>query len=273
MTMTENDITTDRFSASLAGIVREAAGLMASGSFDVRQKNGYANIVTSSDLAVQEFLKERLQRLLPWSEFLCEEEDRHSLRAEDIWIIDPIDGTQNYSRGITQCGISVGLRRGDEMAAGTVFLPWADEMYMARKGRGATLNGNPIHVSDRPFGDALLCTALPVYYKEHASVCSRIISRTFRECNDIRRFGSAATELCYLARGWVELYFEYRLSPWDFAAASLIVTEAGGCMADLEGNKPDTTKASGIVAANNMESMEHLLGNVRAETRVSGVSH
>lgn len=250
----------------LTDIVREASRLMVAGGFDIMQKDGYANIVTSSDLAVQNFLKQQLSLLLPGSGFLCEEEDRHNLSADYVWIIDPIDGTANYSRGIDQCGISVGLRHGQEMVVGVVFLPRTDEMYVAERGRGAMLNGRPIHVSPRPFADAVLCTALPVYHKEYAELSSRIISRAFQECNDIRRFGSAATELCYLALGRVELYFEYLLSPWDFAAASLILTEAGGCIADLSGQAPDPTRPAGILAANSADSLRHLLRIVQEES-------
>lgn len=247
----------------LIGIVREAAELMQNDTFEITQKGGYANIVTSSDIAVQAFLKERLSQLLPGSGFLCEEEDVHQLKGEDTWIIDPIDGTANYARGIDQCGISVALKHQDEVVMGVVYLPRTGELFSAEKGRGACLNGRAIHVSGRPFADAVMCTALSVYHKEYTEVCSRVICDTFRQCNDIRRFGSAATELCYLAMGRAELYFEYLLSPWDYAAASLIVTEAGGCLSDLSGLEMPMTTPSGVLAANSRESLEKLQQIVR----------
>lgn len=239
-------------------IVRKASQLMISSGFAVSHKEGYANIVTSSDLAVQNFLKEELGKLLPDSGFLCEEEDRHQLGRDYTWIIDPIDGTANYARGIDQCAISVGLKHGNNIVEGIVYMPRTDEMFTAIKGEGAYLNGKRIHVSDRSFQDSVMCTALPVYHKEHSALCSRIIEDTFCQCNDIRRFGAAAPELCYLAMGRIELYFEYLLSPWDYAAASLIVTEAGGSVCNREGNAPSFTEPSGIIAANTVDNMHRL---------------
>lgn len=249
----------------LSNIVREASGLMKTSSFVITQKEGYSNIVTSSDVAVQEFLRERLTIALPGCGFLCEEEDRHDLNHEYTWIIDPIDGTANYSRGIDQCAICVGLKHHDCMEMAVVYLPWTQEMFTAEKGKGAFRNGEPIHVSDRPFNNAVMCTALAVYHKEYARICSEIILETFLKCNDIRRFGAAAPELCYLAMGRCELYFEYLLSPWDFAAASLILTEAGGFIADLQGNPVNPTAPSGVLAGNTAENLRLLVEIVQSK--------
>lgn len=251
---------------SLADIVKEAAGLMITDGFDILQKEGFANIVTSSDVAVQEFLCDRLGKLLPGSGFLCEEEDMHDTSHEQTWIIDPIDGTANYSRGIAQCAVSVALKHGADIVLGVVYLPRTDELFGAERGRGAWLNGRRISVSDRPFANSVMCTALPVYHKEYTELCSAIIRDTFLQCNDIRRFGAAAPELCYLAMGRCELYFEYRLSPWDFAAASLIVAEAGGTLTDLKGQPLTCTRPSGVVAANNAANLRQLLDIVRENT-------
>lgn len=230
--------------------------------FEITQKKGYSNIVTSTDVAVQDFLCTKLAELLPGSGFLCEEDDMNDVSHEYTWIIDPIDGTANYSRGIDQCAICVGLKSEASIIAGLVYLPRTDELFFAEKGKGAYLNGKRIHVSERPFADGILCTALPVYHKEHAEVCSKIILEAFRECNDIRRFGACAPELCYLAMGRCEMYFEYLLSPWDFAAASLIVTEAGGCITMLDGNTPTCTEPTGIIAANSEDNLKRLLSLV-----------
>ena len=246
----------------LTGIVREASRLMVSDGFEIEQKGGSENIVTSSDVAVQNFLCERLLQLMPESGFLCEEKDINDTRHEYTWIIDPIDGTANYSRGIDQCAICVGLKHHDDMQLGVVYIPRTDELFHAEKGKGAYLNGMRIHVSGRSFGDAVLCTALPVYHKEYAEVCSRIIVDAFGKCNDIRRFGACAPELCYLAMGRCELYFEYLLSPWDYAAASLIVTEAGGIISSADGSSLRLTEPTGVIAANSIENYRQLLGIV-----------
>ena len=243
----------------VTNIVRDASKLMVSDGFEIEQKGGCENIVTSSDVAVQNFLCERLLQLMPGSGFLCEEKDINDTRHEYTWIIDPIDGTANYSRGIDQCAICVGLKHGDEMQMGVVYIPRTDELFHAEKGKGAYLNGRRIHVSGRPFGNAVLCTALPVYHKEYAEVCSRIIVNAFGKCNDIRRFGACAPELCYLAMGRCELYFEYLLSPWDYAAASLIVTEAGGVISSSDGSKLRLTEPTGVIAANNKSNYQQLL--------------
>lgn len=246
--------------SKIKNIVRSASQLMLTDTFEISHKEGYANIVTSSDLAVQEFLREKLSALLPGSGFLCEEEDMHDLSHEYTWIIDPIDGTANYSRGIRECAICVGLKHDADMEMAVVYLPRTDEMFSAERGKGAFLNGRQIRVSDRPFEDAVLCTALAVYHKEFTKVCSDIIVDAFLQCNDIRRFGAAAPELCYLALGHCELYFEYLLSPWDYAAASLILTEAGGVLSDLHGNPLDPTKPSGVFAANSQQNLDRLVG-------------
>lgn len=242
----------------LTSVVREASSLMVANGFEIQEKDGCENIVTSSDVAVQNFLCKRLGALLPGSGFLCEEKDIYDVRHEYTWIIDPIDGTANYSRGIDQCAISVGLKHRDKMEMGVVYLPRTDELFHAELGKGAYRNGKRIRVSDRKFGNAVLCTALPVYHKEYAGVCSEIILETFKQCNDLRRFGAAAPELCYLAMGRCELYFEYLLSPWDFAAASLILTEAGGVVSSRDGSPLCLTEPSGVVAANNKGNHDRL---------------
>lgn len=250
----------------LIEIVKEAAKLMMNADFEITQKEGFANIVTSTDVAVQDFLCKKLAELLPGSRFLCEEDDMKESASDNengsndryTWIIDPIDGTANFSRGIDQCAICVALKS-SSVILGVVYIPRTDELFFAEKGSGAYLNGKKIHVSDRPFGNGILCTALPVYHKEYAPLCSKIILEAFQKCNDIRRFGACAPELCYLAMGRCEMYFEYLLSPWDFAAASLIVTEAGGVITGLDGKTPAFTEPSGIVAANSNESLAEMI--------------
>lgn len=238
---------------------------MSTDHFDISQKGGYSNIVTSSDLAVQDFLCERLSQLLPGSGFLCEEKQVHDVSHEYTWVIDPIDGTANYSRGIDQCAICVGLKHCDSMLMGVVYVPRTGEMFSAERGCGAFLNGKRIHISERPFEDAIICTAFSVYHKENTDVCSEIVREVFMQCNDFRRFGACAPELCYMAMGRCELYFEYQLCPWDFAAASLVVTEAGGVITDVEGKPLTCTESKGVIAANTRQNHERLLGIVQSK--------
>ena len=231
-------------------IVRRASSLMVREGFGVESKGSRENIVTTSDLAVQHFLTKELGALLPGSGFLCEEEDFSDIAHRYIWVVDPIDGTANYARGIESCCISVALARDGEPVLAVVYSPWRGELYTAEKGRGAFCNGNPIHVSDRPFEQGLLFTALCVYRKEFSRTCSDIIYDLYMECNDVRRTGSAAVELCLVAAGKAELYFEIRLMPWDFAAASLILREAGGVVSGFDGRFPSVFRPTLVTAAN-----------------------
>ena len=243
-------------------IVKEASALMSPDHFTVMQKNGLANLVTSSDLAVQHFLTERLAALLPGCGFLCEEEDFRDLEEEYVWIIDPIDGTANYARGIADCCISVALARRGALQLGVVYSPRRSELYTAEIGKGACCNGRPIHVSDRPLADGLFCTAMSTYRKEYAKTCSDIIYDIYMQSNDLRRWGSAAVELCLLASGVVELYFEMRLQPWDYAAAMLVLHEAGGYIAAWNGAAPSLTRSSLVIAANRADSLGTMLATV-----------
>lgn len=248
---------------SVTDIVRRASELMLTDVFSINEKDGCTNIVTSSDLAVQDFLCRELRKLIPESGFFCEEEEFHGPDKEYVWVIDPIDGTANYSRGIDHCCISVALEHLGEIILGVVFSPARNEIYTAEKGKGAFCNGKPIHVSERNFGNSLFCTAMSTYRKEYAGICNEVIMDTYRQCNDFRRFGSAAIELCFLARGFIELYFEFRLQPWDYAAAMLILTEAGGYIRNLDGSLPRLNSPDLVFAANSEDSINRLSGIVR----------
>ena len=129
----------------------------------------------------------------------------------------------------------------------------------AEKGCGAYLNGKRLQVSSRPFSDAIFCTAMSTYRKEFAKACSDIIFDVYMRSNDVRRFGSAAIELCLLAAGHMELYFEMRLQPWDYAAASLILSEAGGVSCGFDGKPMSLHEPSMTIAANCESSLQDLL--------------
>lgn len=245
-------------------IVKEAAGLMIRSGFDVMEKGSSENLVTSSDLAVQRFLVGRLSALVPESGFLCEEDDFKDLSHEYVWIVDPIDGTANYARGIQDCCVSVALTKGGEEVAGVVYSPWRNELYWAERGCGAFLDGRPIRVSDRPFCDGMLCAAMSTYRKEYAQTCSGIIFDIYMRSNDFRRFGSAALELCLMAAGKIDLYFEMRLQPWDYAAAGLILSEAGGVSCGFDGKRLSLSRQSMTLAANNKANLDTILDIVHS---------
>ena len=244
-------------------IVKKAAAIMNEAKFTISQKEGYSNIVTSCDVEIQNYLCSELADLTPGCGFLCEEGDDQKTQAKDlVWIIDPIDGTANFSRGISDCCISVALKCKGEIVLGVVYNPYKNELYQAEKGKGSYLNGNRLSVSDRVFENGLLCTAMSLYNKQYAKVCSDIIYETYMQCNDVRRFGACALELCYMAAGTCDLYFEYRVQPWDYSAAYLILQEAGGVLVGRGGQPLGCDVPTMLIGANNQQNLERLLAIV-----------
>ncbi len=214
----------------------------------VSQKTGHANFVTDMDLKVQEMLVTELTPLLPGASFLLEESDAPASLADFTWIIDPIDGTQNFISGNRQSAISIGLYYKTIGLTGIVCNPFLDELYTAVSGQGAFLNDKPIHVSEKPLANAIICAGTSLYYEELHEKYLHMITALLPLCGDFRRFGSAALELCYTACGKCDGFFEYRLCPWDYAGAAVILREAGGLIAPIERETLDCRKKSGIIA-------------------------
>ena len=239
-------------------LVKEAAEIATKTEILVHEKDAPENIVTESDIAVQRFLHSRLSELLPGSSFFCEEEALRESGKECVWILDPIDGTANYSRGIAESAISVALVVNGEAILGVVCNISTKDIFTAVKGGGAKLNGKKITVSGRDFRNSLFCTAMSVYKKELAAVCRDVIYDAYMECNDLRRFGGCALELCYIAAGRCELFFEMRVFPWDYAAGYLILREAGGVLYGFDGEELDFRKTTMLVGANSQESYDKL---------------
>ncbi len=181
-------------------IAREAGRMMAeSKDILVQDKSSKHNHVTNMDVAVQEFLKGRLLALLPGSAFIGEESDYEDVDSEYCWIVDPIDGTTNFIRHIPASVTSIGLTYNDEPVLGVVFNPYTDEMYHATKGEGAYLNGRRIHVSDRRFENSIVCLSWGAYDKSGSRKAFAVSEELYAKCEDIRRTGAAAYELCKIA--------------------------------------------------------------------------
>ena len=244
----------------IAAIVREASKLMTDKSLKdrIEQKGNNSNYVTEADKAVQNFLAERLPALVPESEMLGEEGEHRQLHAENIWVVDPIDGTSNFIRDIGFSGISVGLVKNGAPYAGVIYNPYRDELYRAETGKGAFLNEQPIRVSDRDFSHSHLCSAMCLYDKRYAEACFNVIRRVYLQSDDLRRMGTACLELAMLAAGRVELYFEMRLFPWDAAAAFPIIREAGGIAECLYYEGFPVDRPFPVIAANSRENFEKL---------------
>lgn len=238
-------------------LVKQASKIMKE-SFTFEEKGSPSNIVTSADIGVQKFLEEKLTKLLPGSTLLGEEGEQHQSESAYLWIVDPIDGTTNFSRGIGECAISVALLHGEEIVIGIVYNPYQKKLFSAERGKGAWCNGKKIHVSNASFEEGIFCTALSLYRKEYADKCMEVISEVYAQCNDFRRFGSCALELCYLAEGKCDLYFEFRVFPWDYAAAYLILKESGGVIYGQKNEELHFDRATPIIAANTKENYEKL---------------
>ncbi len=232
--------------------------------FSIEEKGSISNIVTTADQQVEKRLHQRLLEILPEAGFLGEEGDRTE-GYRYLFVVDPIDGTSNFARGIRASAVSVGLMKDGAGCLGVVYNPFTGELYHAETGGGAFRNGEPIHVSSRDFAHGMYYTALSLYRKDYAAPCLRILEQVYAQCDDFRREGTASLELCRLAAGCAELYFEMRLFPWDVCAAEVILREAGGCSERLYADGLEAAQPFPVIAANCRASLDHLRAIVAEE--------
>lgn len=231
--------------------------------FSIEEKGNKDNIVTSNDKAIQEELVREFRKLVPGSSFVCEEENFQQEEKEWTFVIDPIDGTMNYSRGLPYCCISVGLLHNGIPEMGVIYLPFTGDVYEAARGKGAKKNGKPIHVSNRDLAHSLAFVSLAPYLKEDTDMSADILKEIYLKSIDHRRLGSCAVELCLLAEGKAEIYFELRVYPWDYCAGVLILEEAGGTALSYDHEEPSYKKPSLLIAANSRESANGIYAIVR----------
>ncbi len=245
-------------------IVKKAAVIMTGGEYTVTEK-GDANYVTDKDVAVERFLRAELTNAFSGIGFVGEEEDfaADALSREYTAVVDPIDGTMNFTRDMNLSVISVAILKNGKPFIGVVFNPFTNEMFTAERGKGAFLNGKQIRVSDRSLKSACFFTAWSTYKKDIAKACFEISEEVYYDTCDIRRLGVCALELSYMAAGRGELYFEIRLFPWDFAAAGLILTEAGGYIGTIDYDEIVYSRPLPIIAANTKENYDYLMAKVK----------
>ena len=235
--------------------VKEAGRIILSAhnqEASVTAKEGKKNFVTKYDVAVQSFLFKELGKAFPRTEFVGEEGENDFTSDALRFIIDPIDGTTNFIKDYHMSAISVALLKGKEVVAGVVYNPYLDEVFHAIKGKGAFCNGKKISVSSQPMSNALVLFGTSPYDKKLFGKTIEILSGYFEQALDIRRSGSAALDLCSVACGRAELYFELVVSPWDFAAGKLLVEEAGGVVTSFEGEALSFEGKTSILAKNNV---------------------
>ncbi len=215
----------------------------------VSSKEGRANYVTKYDVAVETYLHEELLKIVPGAAFIGEEGDHSETLGQGYaFIVDPIDGTTNFIKDYHRSCVSVGLALNGQMEIGVIYNPYSNEMFYAQRGKGAYLNGQPIHVSQQRLADGLVCFGTSPYYEELIDETFELVKTLHKASLDVRRSGSAALDLCDIASGRCELFFECRLSPWDYAAGSLLVTEAGGCITDMNGQPLAFGTGSSVLA-------------------------
>ncbi|MBR5262257.1 MAG: inositol monophosphatase [Clostridia bacterium] len=237
----------------IIGIVKNAGEIILSAhnqESTITAKEGKKNFVTKYDVAVQEFLFNELGKAFPEAEFVGEEGESNMASSALRFIIDPIDGTTNFMQDYRCSCISVALCKENDIIAGVVYNPYSGEIFSAEKGKGACLNGERISVSDRPLSDGLALFGTSPYHPENTDETFVLLRKVFDFSRDIRRSGSAAYDICMVACGRCEIFFEKALQPWDVAAGALIAKEAGGVALDYAGNEIDLTTPCDVVFAN-----------------------
>lgn len=212
--------------------------------FDIRRTEikGLNNFVSYVDKGAEEILVERLSLLIPEAGFVTEEGTSEKKGLKYCWVIDPLDGTTNFLHGFHPYAISIALLEYDEIIAGVVYEVSGNEVFIAWKDGGAWLNGSRIHVSKaEKLSDSLLATGFP--YNDFGLLDKYMdcLSYFCKHTHGIRRLGSAAMDLAYVACGRFEAFYEYGLKPWDIAAGILLVREAGGKASDFSGNEKNLT--------------------------------
>ncbi len=214
-----------------AALILQAHGVLA------ETKTGHRDVVTEYDRRVQELLMARLSAAVPGAVFFCEEnEQQGDLKAEHVFIIDPIDGTMNFVRGFHHSAISVAYMRSGVLRAASVYNPYAEECFSALAGEGAWCNGRSIHAGALPLSESVVCCGTAPYSPQLADSTFALMKKAFLASLDIRREGSAALDMCSAAAGRAGVYFEPTVSLWDIAAGLLLVQEAGGVCCRLDGS-------------------------------------
>jgi myo-inositol-1(or 4)-monophosphatase len=213
---------------------------------------GRIDLVTDADRAAEEAILTWVHKEFSADDIVAEESQAAPSGKERRWYIDPLDGTTNYAHGVPHFCVSVGIVDREGIVAGAVYQPLLNEMYAASRGEGATLNGGQIAVSERaPLSQSLVATGFPYDVWTRPAPPLRLFTLALSKARGVRRFGAAALDLAYVASGRFDAYFELGLFPWDVAAGSLLVREAGGMVSNLAGG-PLALDGREILASNGL---------------------
>jgi myo-inositol-1(or 4)-monophosphatase len=218
---------------------------------DISRKSTGLDLVTEIDLLSERYIKEKISTYYPKHEILAEESGHQASASEYRWIVDPLDGTTNYAHRYPFFAVVIALERAGEVILGVVYDPIREELFAAEKGGGAMLNGRPIRVSRiEKLADSLLVTGFPYNVRSDRRNIE-YFARFIDKAQAVRRDGSAALDMCYLACGRFDGFWELGLNPWDMAAGKLIVEEAGGRITKLDG-RPFTIYEPEMLASNGL---------------------
>jgi myo-inositol-1(or 4)-monophosphatase len=219
------------------------------------RKKGPIDLVTAADLAAEQEFRSRVANAFPDHVVLGEEGPPAAIRPAGRcrWIIDPLDGTTNFAHGLALFCVSIALEVDGEVEIGVVYDPVGQELFTAERGGGARLNGQRIRVSTcADIGDGLLCTGFPYSIRERRLRQVEVFAAFLGRARAVRRLGSAALDLCYVAAGRLDAFWEEQLHAWDMAAGALIVREAGGRVSNYDDDAVDLTAGGSIVASNGL---------------------
>lgn len=237
------------------GKIMLAAHSIESDTSNIRAKSGDADFVTVYDECVQARIIDGILGIFPDAHFFAEEKENfeEDVKHGKCFVIDPIDGTTNFIHDLGASTISVAMLIDAEPVFGAVYDPYRDDYFTAEKGKGAYLNGIRISVSDRDLPVSVVAFGTTPYKKTaYSETGFSIAKKIFVNCADIRRSGSAALDMAYVACGKLDGFFECILSPWDYAAGSVLITEAGGAVSDFKGEEIGFAKPSAMVCSNDI---------------------
>lgn len=252
-------------------IAREAGTLireLSTKPLEIKYKRR-SDLVTIADKQSEALIVGHLRKRFPDHNIVAEEGGNHSSSSEYCWYVDPLDGTTNYAHGYPVYSVSVGLAFRNEVIAGVVFDPTRSEMFSAERGSGAFLNGQRLHVSaTETLSESLVATGFPPFASNH-DLNVEFYFRFTEMSHGVRRAGSAAIDLCSVAAGRYDGFWELKLNPWDKAAGTLIVTEAGGKVSDVRGGDfnllgDDVFASNGLVQGEMLKVFEEILARHKA---------
>jgi len=253
------------------GVARNAGSLLRDRMgtrLDISHKDQAINLVTDVDLASERLIREAIGSHYPRHQILAEESGLADSPSDYRWVVDPLDGTTNFAHGFPVFCVSIGLEHRGETILGVVYDPMRDEMFSAERGMGAALNNRPIHVSKTAeLGKSMLSTGFPYDIRTSKLTNLDNWANFALSAQALRRCGAAAIDLCYVACGRFDGFWELSLNPWDTAAAALIVTEAGGRLSDFSGGafsnyRPEMVASNGAIH----DEMLGILARVRSES-------